>query len=61
MYNELREEYIRLEQLMKDRKTTESEDLAIQHIWAKVRELNNHFINKDMTREYNAIRKKSKN
>lgn len=59
MFRELEEEYLRLQQLMKDRKTTEGEDLAIQHIWAKVRELNNHFINKDMTREYNAIRKKS--
>ena len=55
---EAKEEFERLKQLTNDRELTIGEELCIQHIWAKTRELNNHFINKDATKEFNKIRSK---
>lgn len=51
MYKELMLEIERMAKLIENRKLTLGEEMWIQHIWAKTKQLNDHWEEKDYYKE----------
>ena len=51
MYKELMLEIERMTKLIENRKLTLGEEMWIQHIWAKTKQLNDHWEEKDYYKE----------